>query len=223
MVSFVYKWVNVSTGEYYTGVHRGEFDDGYIGSGKVFLAKYNKHPKKFKRTILGVFENYDDALKLEAELVNRETIKEEKCLNLKIGGEGGGSPWKHDTERVNKRRERMMQLWSDIEYRQNVIKSMKKNWTDEYKEKRLNKGTIGFPQEKINRKKAVETRKKGSGYQQNFGKKRTEKSKKLMSEKAKNREHIKCPHCGMSGATPQMKRWHFENCKQKDSFYAPNH
>jgi len=26
---------------------------------------------------------------------------------------------------------------------------------------------------------------------------------------------LTCPHCGLTGGTPQMKRYHFDNCKQK--------
>ena len=203
------------TGEYYIGIHRGELNDGYIGSGKLFLRKYNKNPNNFKRTILNVFDNYDDALKMESQLVNKNTIEEEKCLNLKIGGEGGGSPWKNDSTRTKNHSKNMLKRWSDTRYRENVVKSMKEKWTDEYKQKRLNEGSIGFPQEKIDRKKLVETRRSGSGYQQNIGRKLTNETKQLISERAKNRKHIKCPYCKKSGPTPQMKRWHFKNCKHR--------
>lgn len=45
-----------------------------------------------------------------------------------------------------------------------------------------------------------------------WGLKRTEESKKKMSERAKNRKVIVCPHCDTS-ATTNMTRWHFDNCK----------
>jgi hypothetical protein len=46
------------------------------------------------------------------------------------------------------------------------------------------------------------------------GQKRTEETKKLMSEKAKTRSLVTCPHCNKIGPNPQMSRWHFDNCKE---------
>ena len=31
-----------------------------------------------------------------------------------------------------------------------------------------------------------------------------------------NRIKVKCPHCGQVGDNNLMKRWHFDNCKQKN-------
>ena len=31
----------------------------------------------------------------------------------------------------------------------------------------------------------------------------------------KQKPVIICPHCGKSGGAPQMKQWHFDNCKEK--------
>jgi len=45
--------------------------------------------------------------------------------------------------------------------------------------------------------------------------------RKPKSESHKNnlrgpREKIECLHCGLFGGISQMKRWHFENCKNKE-------
>lgn len=40
-------------------------------------------------------------------------------------------------------------------------------------------------------------------------------TKKKLSERAKKREKITCPHCDKIGQNSVMKRWHFENCKNK--------
>lgn len=71
------------------------------------------------------------------------------------------------------------------------------------------------------------------------GKKHSEKTKALMSQTRKGRKRpwsitslesnekrsqtmrgitkpvLKCPHCGKEGGAPQMKQWHFNNCKRK--------
>lgn len=40
-----------------------------------------------------------------------------------------------------------------------------------------------------------------------------EKRSKTMSGIAKPK--VKCPHCNKEGGGPQMKQWHFDNCKKK--------
>lgn len=40
--------------------------------------------------------------------------------------------------------------------------------------------------------------------------------KEKLSVAAKNRLKVKCPHCDKEGDTPNMKRWHFDNCKIKN-------
>jgi hypothetical protein len=92
MTAFAYKWTNKETNEYYVGVHKGHVNDGYIGSGKKFRAKYNKYPELFEREILQEFNSYEDALVYEANVVTMDTLSDPKCLNLKRGGEGGGVP-----------------------------------------------------------------------------------------------------------------------------------
>jgi hypothetical protein len=89
----VYKTVNLQKGEYYIGVHiTDDIDDGYLGSGKRLNYAINKHGKEsFKREIIAVFDNPIDMFRLEAELVNEETLKDPLCINLKVGGHGG---WK---------------------------------------------------------------------------------------------------------------------------------
>ena len=44
-------------------------------------------------------------------------------------------------------------------------------------------------------------------------KNRSPETRKKLSDKAKNRPQIKCPHCNISGGKPQMMQWHFDNCK----------
>ena len=39
------------------------------------------------------------------------------------------------------------------------------------------------------------------------------KTSKAMSGIAKPK--VKCPHCGKEGGAPQMRQWHFDNCKLK--------
>lgn len=40
----------------------------------------------------------------------------------------------------------------------------------------------------------------------------TPETRKRMSESAKRKPKVKCPHCGKEGLEGNMKRWHFDNC-----------
>lgn len=45
----------------------------------------------------------------------------------------------------------------------------------------------------------------------------TEEHKKKIGDgnRGKPKPVLQCPHCGKEGGAPQMKRWHFDNCKSK--------
>lgn len=135
MEAFVYKWINIETNEYYVGVHKGSTNDGYIGSGKKFKAKYNKYPHLFKREIILECNSYDEALNVEKKLITEKTIENDKlCLNLKPGGSGGGIPgWAKKVDfkkRVEIRKKNAKR--NGISYGQHRVGS---KWSDEIKQK----------------------------------------------------------------------------------------
>lgn len=99
----VYLTINIKNSKIYVGVHGTktpyEFD-GYIGEG-VFISrpstykrpKYPFHyavkkygPKNFKRLTLYVCDTLQEALELEAKIVNEEFIKRRDVYNATIGG-----------------------------------------------------------------------------------------------------------------------------------------
>lgn len=41
------------------------------------------------------------------------------------------------------------------------------------------------------------------------------KQKISNANKGKPKPKLECPHCGKTGGAPQMKQWHFDNCKAK--------
>lgn len=52
MDSFTYCWTDHATSMIYVGIHKGDFDDGYVCSSKTMLEEYNKRPNDFTRQIL---------------------------------------------------------------------------------------------------------------------------------------------------------------------------
>lgn len=99
----VYLTINLQNKKIYIGVHKTNNPDrfdGYIGNG-VFISRpstYEKSKtafqyavkkygvKNFKRFTLRIFDTLEEALKLEAEIVNEQFIKREDTYNLVLGG-----------------------------------------------------------------------------------------------------------------------------------------
>lgn len=87
-------------------------------------------------------------------------------------------------------------------------------WTEESKEKLRESRLKQVPPNK-GRKFSEEHRKKISENQKNASRsvESNEKRSKTMSGIAKPK--VKCPYCGKEGGAPQMRQWHFDNCKRK--------
>lgn len=65
-------------------------NDGYFGSGKRLWFSINYYGKdNHVKEILEYCETRDDLKNREKEIVNEELIKEDLCMNLVVGGEGG--------------------------------------------------------------------------------------------------------------------------------------
>lgn len=91
MKHIIYKVTCTINGMIYIGYHStNDVNDSYLGSGKYLLNAIKKYgSNKFRKEILYVFENKNDALLKEAEIVNIEFVRRKDTYNLKIGGEGG--------------------------------------------------------------------------------------------------------------------------------------
>lgn len=103
MKYIVYQTTSKINNKIYIGVHKTEDPntfDGYLGNGVyIYRPSSYMHPKthfqfavkkygikNFIRTTLKVFDNEEDAYKLESELVNGEFLKRDDTYNLVLGG-----------------------------------------------------------------------------------------------------------------------------------------
>ena len=88
---YIYRTTCIITNRFYIGMHSTDnLEDGYIGSGKRLWHSINKHGKD--NHVCEILEFLPDRSSLKArekEIVNKELINEELCMNLQIGGEGG--------------------------------------------------------------------------------------------------------------------------------------
>lgn len=91
MYYIVYKISNIINNKIYIGYHHTDnINDDYLGSGKLILNAIKKYGSpNFKKEILYVFPNREEALLKEAEIVNEEFINRIDTYNIKLGGEGG--------------------------------------------------------------------------------------------------------------------------------------
>lgn len=128
----VYKVTNVINSKEYIGIHATEnpYDD-YLGSGvriKLALKKYGK--ENFKKEILFVFDNPEDMIAKEAELVNEEYVKRDDTYNLVSGG-----IYRDYTseETINKIRLAATLQFSDPENRRKMSEIAKSRMTEDMK------------------------------------------------------------------------------------------
>jgi hypothetical protein len=91
MFFYIYKITNLVNNRVYIGVHKTKnFDDGYMGSGKIIRQAIEKYGlSNFKKEILETFNDYETALKRESEIVNEQFVSDSNTYNLKLGGSGG--------------------------------------------------------------------------------------------------------------------------------------
>ena len=89
----VYKTTNLVNGKIYIGKHITEDpNDRYLGSGHLFYKAVRKYGvKNFKKEVLFIFDNEEEMLDKERELVNEEFIKDDSNYNLIVGGTGSYS------------------------------------------------------------------------------------------------------------------------------------
>lgn len=106
MEYIVYQTTNLVNNKIYIGVHKTENHnvfDGYYGCGCSLKSPYlvnNPHTpfqraikkygfENFRRTVIAVFSTLEEALQLEAVLVNKDFVAREDTYNIALGGNMG--------------------------------------------------------------------------------------------------------------------------------------
>ena len=91
----LYKTTNKINNKIYVGMHSTDnIEDKYLGSGWIFKQALNKYGREaFKRTILMVFDNREEAREVEALMVGKEFIKRPNTYNIAEGGMGVQDQW----------------------------------------------------------------------------------------------------------------------------------
>lgn len=84
----VYKITNSINNKYYIGCHKTkDLDDGYMGSGKLIKRAIEKYGiDNFKKEIIIVLESLEEMFLIEKDLID---LTDPLCYNLTEGGNGG--------------------------------------------------------------------------------------------------------------------------------------
>jgi hypothetical protein len=92
-IHYIYKTTCNVTGRYYVGMHSAyNLEDGYMGSGKRLRYSIRKHGiENHTKEILEFLPTREELVLREIEIVTKELISEDLCMNLREGGTGGFS------------------------------------------------------------------------------------------------------------------------------------
>lgn len=114
-------------------------EDGYIGSGKRLWYSIKKYGKEnFKCEILEFLPNRSSLKDREKSIVNENLLNDQLCMNLKVGGEGGGRLWNEEHKKkfhaAGGRAVYLMfhkihseKMRTDLDYRERVISKLLNN------------------------------------------------------------------------------------------------
>jgi hypothetical protein len=220
MNTILYKTTNVINGKYYIGIHTtDDIDDNYLGSGSLFikaLKKYGKH--NFKKEILEIFENIEDALIAEKKYVitNQE---DNNSYNLRTGGIGGAIHADSTKELLSEITKNQFASEDSRISHSNIMKEYyaKNPQSQETIEKRKVSCTGLTRSDETKEKMSTAQRKyfENNAVSQETKNKQSESASKRKTHAwtGKKRPVKICPHCGKEGADFAMNRWHFNNCK----------
>lgn len=134
---FIYKTTDTRNGNFYIGMHSTDnLNDGYVGSGdRIKNLKYKHGTEIFNIEILEFLPDRESLKKREQEIVNSDLLKEDKCMNLRTGGEGGFCNDEHKKNFIEgSKKYNFKNRWDDIEFRRKKFfetsNRFKKYWED---------------------------------------------------------------------------------------------
>ena len=207
----VYLTTNLTNGKKYIGSHATEdINDGYLGSGRIFLKALQKYGKEnFKREILHECENIHQARKLEAPNIIKYKTLVPKGYNVNENGGWGYNGITHGPLTRKRISEALKGKPCPEERRKRIsisckgIQAGEKHpfWGKKHSEETLQKISqsrkgqhAGEKHHYFGKERDSETKLKISETLQ--GRKTPNEIKKKLSEAGKNVKKIKCEYCG---------------------------
>ena len=195
---YVYKTVH-SNGRYYIGRHTtSDLNDGYLGSGVWVSGIKNK--STLTKEILLFTKSTVELKELEEILIN-ENYDDPMCMNRGRGSNG----WTSE-EAIETNRNRVLNGTHNF---------LNGKIPKETQLKRVANGTHQWLGDKNPTHQRLE-----DGSHIWLSKEHKELTSIRNKERFKNKTHhfltnVQCPHCKKEGQITAMKRWHFDNCKNR--------
>lgn len=193
----VYIQINMENGEYYIGkANRPKWSElkRYQGTGLKFVSKFKRNKDQFARYYIAACETAEETEQLEASIVDKDLLSDEKCLNLVVGG-GGTTKHPSIAETSEKKREFMKnhpeQFKPMLEASKNAFQS------GDTPALRARSGRI---KEVMSEEKYREMSRK------RIAKWKEENPKEYAEARRKNHEKIKTPEC-QAKRKASLKKW----------------
>jgi ribosomal protein L3 len=191
--AFVYCWTDCLTNKLYVGWHKGQPDDGYICSSKIMLQEYKNRSSDFTRQVLAS-GNMTDMINFETKiLIAFNAAKDKMFYNMHNNGPKFVHNQPHTDETkvkfklMHERRTKYAKGWKFNDEQLKRIRNARRQFWENITEE----------EKTILMAKRETPKKKEALYKMN----------KIVSE---------CPHCNLKGNYGAMKRWHFDNCRNKN-------
>lgn len=175
MYYLIYKITNIINEKIYIGKHQTQdINDDYMGSGKLLKRAILKYGiQNFKKEILFLLNNEQEMNEKEKELVNTEFLSSENTYNLCPGGHGGfGYINKNGLNlyganvrnlEIHRKRGREIlanKILYDKNYRQKYTENVSKSLKEYYK---THEGTFKGKKHTEETKKIISEKRKGTG------------------------------------------------------------
>ena len=171
-IHYLYKTTCIITGRWYIGMHStSNLDDGYMGSGKRLRYSRRKYGiDNHKKEIIEFFDTKELLVEAEKTAITPEMLLDDMCMNLAEGGTGGHGAKFLTKEQLSKGGKNAIDKIHHTQWVTNGEKNRKrlaafntKNWKNPKHKKKILENLDWT------------------------GKQHTQDTKKLMSEKAKER------------------------------------
>ena len=223
MNSYVYTLIDPRNNlPFYVGKGSGERCNAHVVEAKYYVKRKSLKLNKIRKLmrlgmepiVVKVEENVSDkqALDLECLLIAEMRDLGFALTNMTDGGDGAKG-YKHTEEHKQMMREKFKGRIVTEEHRQKMCKPKSEQGRKNIAEARLT--TDYRPSEEHKQKISKALKGKPNN---NKGYKHSDESKAKMSawRKGRPKPKVECPHCNKQVAVNTAKRWHFDNCKDKE-------
>lgn len=241
----VYKTTNLTNGKIYVGKDRYD-NPAYLGSGKILKAAIARHGVDafVKETLEDGFSTEEELDRAEQKWIRDLNAMDRGVgYNIAEGGTGGKTmerPWNYGVKMKPLTEEHKRKVSETLKERYangEIVNGMtgRPSWNkglpvSEAERSRMAERARGKKPSAETRRKMSEAKRGRRPYEMTdeirakisqslLGRKLPREMAERMSQSRKGvpQRTTTCPHCGVTGGIPAMKRWHFDNCKGENN------